>query len=171
MVNNIKQRIAKTIESVSQELRDISLQYLEEKGFEVAHRAAGLELQHVDHACGHNLIAITGLACAISLKTLLEKNLVQGTVVLYGTPAEEIFNGKIPFSKERFFKEQVDYCMLLKKVEAAKTESAHQHTLRAAKCMSMTAAEVLINDEFYEKLVSNYLKSMELRGEAVITQL
>lgn len=42
------------------------------------------------HACGHNLIAISGLACALAVKTFLEKGVASGKVVLFGTPAEGI---------------------------------------------------------------------------------
>lgn len=54
-----------------------------------------------------------GLACALAFKTLLEYNLVQGTVVLFGTPAEETTSGKINFVKEGILQNTVDYSMML----------------------------------------------------------
>ncbi|RUS26614.1 LOW QUALITY PROTEIN: hypothetical protein BC938DRAFT_470527 [Jimgerdemannia flammicorona] len=45
-------------------------------------------LPRVGHACGHNLIAVSGVAAAVAVKTALEKGRVQGRVVLFGTPAE-----------------------------------------------------------------------------------
>lgn len=41
---------------------------------------------------------------------------------------------------------------------AAKTEVAHQDTLRAAKCLSMTAAEVMVDDKLYEQVVDDFKK-------------
>ena len=40
----------------------------------------------VTHACGHNLIAIAGVAVALAMKTALEVHDIPGTVVLLGTP-------------------------------------------------------------------------------------
>lgn len=44
-------------------------------------------------ACGHNCIAIAGLACAIAVKKLLEGGHTTGKVVLFGTPSEGIVYG------------------------------------------------------------------------------
>ena len=41
---------------------------------------------HVTHACGHNLIAIAGVAVALGVKKALEVHDTAGTVVLLGTP-------------------------------------------------------------------------------------
>ncbi|KAJ2962902.1 hypothetical protein NQZ79_g1934 [Umbelopsis isabellina] len=110
--------------------------YLEQKGFIVTRHASGLNtgffaeysngpgrrigfcseydaLPGVGHACGHNLIAIAGLACAIATKNLLEKNHLQGTVVLFGTPAEERGSGKITMVNNKDVQSRVDYCMML----------------------------------------------------------
>lgn len=38
--------------------------------------------------CGHNLIAISGLASAIGIKAVLESGKASGKVILFGTPAE-----------------------------------------------------------------------------------
>jgi len=67
----------------------------------------------VGHACGHNIITVQGLACALALKALMEQDLVQGTVVLFGTPAEETTSGKINFVKEGVLQANVDYAMML----------------------------------------------------------
>ena len=42
----------------------------------------------VGHGCGHNLIAIAGVAAALGVKRALEKNRIRGKVRLLGTPAE-----------------------------------------------------------------------------------
>ncbi|KAK4513803.1 uncharacterized protein ATC70_005809 [Mucor velutinosus] len=111
--------------------------YMEEKGFQVTREVAGLKtsflaifsnnesgrrvgfaseydaLPGIGHACGHNLIAIQGVACAVSMKALMDNNLVQGTVVLFGTPAEESSSGKINFVKEGLIKNNVDVALML----------------------------------------------------------
>lgn len=43
-------------------------------------------LPGIGHACGHNLIAMAGVAIALALRAALEKHDVPGTVVLLGTP-------------------------------------------------------------------------------------
>lgn len=65
------------------------------------------------HACGHNIITVQGLACSLALKALLEQGLVQGTVVLFGTPAEETTSGKINIVQEGVLQDNVDYSMML----------------------------------------------------------
>lgn len=67
----------------------------------------------IGQACGHELIAISGLACALATKALLEKDLIQGTVVLYGTPAEESTSGKITFVQEGLVESRVDVAMMM----------------------------------------------------------
>jgi amidohydrolase len=49
-------------------------------------------LPGVGHGCGHNLIAIVGVGAAIGLRAALEDT--GGTIVVFGTPAEEAINGK-----------------------------------------------------------------------------
>lgn len=46
------------------------------------------------HACGHNLISLSGLVAAIGIKEALQTT--PGKVVVFGTPAEETVGGKIP---------------------------------------------------------------------------
>ncbi|KIJ20921.1 hypothetical protein PAXINDRAFT_66801, partial [Paxillus involutus ATCC 200175] len=47
------------------------------------------------HACGHNLIAVSGVGVAIAVKSALKAHNIPGKVVLLGTPAEEGGGGKI----------------------------------------------------------------------------
>ncbi|RGB28334.1 hypothetical protein C1646_767943 [Rhizophagus diaphanus] len=56
-------------------------------------------LPGIGHACGHNLIAISGVAAAIALKAVFEKHEIPGKVKLFGTPAEEKGDGKIDLIK------------------------------------------------------------------------
>ncbi|MEP6870316.1 MAG: M20 family metallopeptidase [Anaerolineaceae bacterium] len=50
-------------------------------------------LPGIGHACGHNLIAISGLAVGMALKAALGEG--NGTVLVLGSPAEEGGGGKI----------------------------------------------------------------------------
>lgn len=43
-------------------------------------------LPGIGHACGHNLIAIAGVAVACALRAVMEEMDVSGTVILLGTP-------------------------------------------------------------------------------------
>ncbi|KAI0768205.1 aminoacylase 1-like protein 2 [Trametes elegans] len=52
-------------------------------------------LPGIGHACGHNLIAIAGVAVACAVKATLDKFNIAGTVVLLGTPGEEGGAGKV----------------------------------------------------------------------------
>ncbi|CAJ0750868.1 13354_t:CDS:10 [Entrophospora sp. SA101] len=93
---------------------ELLVTYLKSKGFEVTPSAYGIETAFtaefqskvgkgkvvsfnsgIGHACGHNLIAISGVAAAIGIKSVIEKYEIEGTVKLFGTPAEESTNGKI----------------------------------------------------------------------------
>ena len=47
-------------------------------------------LPGVGHACGHNLIAIAGVAIACAIRDALVKHDIPGTVVLLGTPGKSI---------------------------------------------------------------------------------
>ncbi len=106
--------------------------YLESKGFEVTRGAYEMPtafqavagsgsptiavmceydaLPGIGHACGHNLIAISGVATALGLKAALGDG--SGTVVVLGSPAEEGGGGKV-FMIERGAFENVDAAMML----------------------------------------------------------
>jgi metal-dependent amidase/aminoacylase/carboxypeptidase family protein len=43
-------------------------------------------LPGIGHGCGHNLIAMAGVAIALALRSALERHDVPGTIVLLGTP-------------------------------------------------------------------------------------
>lgn len=51
-------------------------------------------LMGIGHACGHNLIAISGCAAALGVAAALKKHNIAGKIVLLGTPAEEGGGGK-----------------------------------------------------------------------------
>lgn len=51
------------------------------------------------HACGHHLFGSASVAAGISVKEWMEENGVQGTIRVYGTPAEEGGGGKVYMAK------------------------------------------------------------------------
>ncbi|MBR0131399.1 MAG: amidohydrolase, partial [Firmicutes bacterium] len=57
------------------------------------------------HGCGHNLLGVGTLAAAIAIKDDLEQNGLEGTIVFYGCPAEEVLSGKPFMAREGAFKE------------------------------------------------------------------
>ncbi|KAI9340346.1 hypothetical protein BD770DRAFT_399675 [Pilaira anomala] len=110
--------------------------FLEKKGFKVTRHAFGMKtaftaeysrgsgrrvgvcseydgLPGLGQGCGHNLIAISGLATAIGIKAALESGKASGKVVLFGTPAEELSIGKIVLVEKRAFQDNVDVCLML----------------------------------------------------------
>ncbi|TFK48911.1 hypothetical protein OE88DRAFT_1737136 [Heliocybe sulcata] len=52
-------------------------------------------LPGIGHGCGHNLIAMAGVAIALGVKAALDQHHVDGHIVLLGTPAEEGGAGKV----------------------------------------------------------------------------
>ena len=55
------------------------------------------------HGCGHNLLGAGSLGAALAVKEAMEKYNIQGTVRLYGCPAEETLVGKVFMAKEGVF--------------------------------------------------------------------
>ena len=47
------------------------------------------------HGCGHNLFGTASLGAAVAIKEQIEKGNIKGTVVFYGTPAEETIFAKV----------------------------------------------------------------------------
>ncbi|MFT5133645.1 MAG: aminobenzoyl-glutamate utilization protein B [Gammaproteobacteria bacterium] len=47
------------------------------------------------HACGHHLLGTASVGSAMALKEWLEANNIEGTIRVYGTPAEEGGSGKV----------------------------------------------------------------------------
>ena len=55
------------------------------------------------HGCGHNLFGTASAAAGIALKRAMEKFKLQGTVKVFGTPAEEVCIGKPYMAKAGYF--------------------------------------------------------------------
>ena len=62
------------------------------------------------HGCGHNLFGTASLGAAIAIKELIEKGEISGTVIFYGTPAEETIFAKVWMVREGLF-DDLDVCM------------------------------------------------------------
>jgi len=62
------------------------------------------------HGCGHNLFGTASLAAAVAIKEQIEKGTLKGTVIFYGTPAEETIFAKVWMAREGVF-DQLDVCM------------------------------------------------------------
>ncbi|MFH1652325.1 MAG: M20 family metallopeptidase [Chloroflexota bacterium] len=58
-------------------------------------------LPKLGHACGHNLIAASSVGAAVALKKVLDT--CGGTVMVLGTPAEELYGGKIMMAQRGAF--------------------------------------------------------------------
>lgn len=69
-------------------------------------------LPGVGHACGHNLIAESGLGAGIAIKAAIEKKDVPGKVVVLGTPAEEGGAGKVVLLKAGAFQD-IDIALMV----------------------------------------------------------
>ncbi|KAI0656046.1 amidohydrolase [Cubamyces menziesii] len=68
-------------------------------------------LPGIGHGCGHNIIAMSGVAVALAIKAVLEQHAIAGTIVLLGTPAEEAGGGKIKLL-ERGGYDEMDACIM-----------------------------------------------------------
>ena len=62
------------------------------------------------HGCGHNLFGTASLGAAIAIKEQIEKGTLKGTVIFYGTPAEETIFAKVWMVREGVF-DNLDVCM------------------------------------------------------------
>ncbi|KAL5512898.1 hypothetical protein ACEPAH_3296 [Sanghuangporus vaninii] len=68
-------------------------------------------LPGIGHACGHNLIAVSGVAVAIAAKVAMKAHQIPGKVVLLGTPAEEGGGGKVLLLERGAYKD-MDACVM-----------------------------------------------------------
>jgi aminobenzoyl-glutamate utilization protein B len=55
------------------------------------------------HGCGHNVLGVGSMAGAVAIKKWLETDKRQGTIKLFGTPAEEGGGGKVYMVREGVF--------------------------------------------------------------------
>jgi len=55
------------------------------------------------HGCGHNIFGVASVASAVALKETMEKHGLQGTIKLFGCPAEETVVGKVFMARDGVF--------------------------------------------------------------------
>jgi amidohydrolase len=106
--------------------------YLEGNGFEVERGICQLEtafrgsygtaepkvallaeydaLPNVGHACGHNIICTAAVGAAVALKGAIDE--VGGTIVVIGTPGEEVYGGKVIMAQRGAFSD-IDAVMIV----------------------------------------------------------
>ncbi len=106
--------------------------YLEDKGFTVERNVCGMPtafqarygsghpaiaflaeydaLPQIGHACGHNLIAASSLGAALGVIPALPT--CEGSVLVIGTPAEEVYGGKAIMANRGWFRD-LDAAMLV----------------------------------------------------------
>jgi amidohydrolase len=66
-------------------------------------------LPKIGHACGHNLIATSSIAAGVAAKIVADK--YGGSVIVFGTPAEEVDAGKAIMEKKGVF-DKLDAVMI-----------------------------------------------------------
>jgi amidohydrolase len=67
-------------------------------------------LPDLGHACGHNLIAAAAVGAGLASKTVIES--LGGRVIVIGTPAEELYGGKITMAHKGAFND-LDSAMMM----------------------------------------------------------
>ncbi len=125
-------------------------QYLEENGFPIERGICGLPtsfrarygqgrpaiailaeydaLPELGHACGHNLIAGSAAGAGVASKPAIDQ--LGGSILVIGTPAEELYGGKIIMAEREAFKD-VDIAMIVhpETVDSAITRALACQTL------------------------------------------
>ena len=118
--------------------------FLQENGFAIEQGTAGLAtafrasygqgrpaialmaeydaLPELGHACGHNLIAASAVGAGIAVKTVVDR--LHGSIVVIGTPAEELHGGKAIMANRGVFSD-IDIAMMVhpSTVNTATTEA------------------------------------------------
>jgi amidohydrolase len=67
-------------------------------------------LPGIGHACGHNIIAVSAVGAGIASKCIVDN--YGGAVTIFGTPAEELFGGKVTMLEAGVF-DGVDVAMIV----------------------------------------------------------
>jgi amidohydrolase len=106
--------------------------YLEDNGFQVERGIAGLAtafraiygrenpviallaeydaLPKIGHGCGHNIIGVSAVGAGIASRRMVDQ--LGGSIVVMGTPGEEVLGGKIDMVKAGAF-EKIDVAMMV----------------------------------------------------------
>ncbi len=67
-------------------------------------------LPELGHACGHNLIAVSAVGAGVACKPAIDQ--LGGSVLVIGTPAEEIYGGKVLMADKGAF-DDIDIAMMV----------------------------------------------------------
>lgn len=67
-------------------------------------------LPKIGHGCGHNIIATSAVGAAVASKLIIDR--LGGSIVVMGTPGEEVYGGKIDIEKAGAFKD-IDVAMMV----------------------------------------------------------
>lgn len=67
-------------------------------------------LPDLGHACGHNIICTSAVGAGVASRAAIDQ--CSGTVVVIGTPAEELFGGKITMAQKGVF-DDLDVAMMI----------------------------------------------------------
>jgi len=86
-------------------------------------------LPEIGHGCGHNMIATTSVGSGIVLSKMIQD--IGGTVIVLGTPAEEIDGAKVDMVEEGVFDD----------VDAAFIAHPANQTVVGIECLAMDAIE------------------------------
>ena len=76
----------------------------------IAYLAEYDALPGVGHGCGHNLIGTMSCGAGVILSKVIDE--VGGTVIVFGTPAEETNGAKVPMAEQGYFNE-VDVALMV----------------------------------------------------------
>ena len=57
------------------------------------------------HACGHNLLGVAHVGAVLGMKKEMEERKLEGTIIYYGCPGEELLTGKGFMAREGSFKD------------------------------------------------------------------
>ncbi|BEJ00189.1 hypothetical protein CcaverHIS631_0500460 [Cutaneotrichosporon cavernicola] len=99
-------------------------------------------LPGIGHACGHNLIAVAGVAGLLGMRAAMRKYGMDGTAVLIGTPAEEGGMGKAVLLDRGGFL-GIDACMMVHPV------GDYAGVAPGTACVIPTLAVVELGIEFF----------------------
>ncbi len=78
-------------------------------GLTVAYMAEYDALPEIGHGCGHNLLGTVSTGAGIILKQIIDE--IGGTVIVFGTPAEETSGAKVTYVENHEF-DNVDIAMM-----------------------------------------------------------
>jgi amidohydrolase len=92
-------------------------------------------LPGIGHACGHNIICTAALGAAVAAKPAIDQ--YGGSMVVIGTPAEEMFGGKAVMAERGAFKD-IDIALIV---------HPSSHNLSSARALACITLEV----EFFGK--------------------